>query len=157
MDFYSIGHLPLSEDMTADDRATFLEHFQGPFLRLCLQRILQRNSHELNFDLKRVSSDFYQEQIVQMFHELTDGSDELNQNLLLRQLKTHLKKNKELPDKLYRQMVKEKLISPDQPMKIDNDKKKIALIIKESHVILNNDQDRQKQEQFVQLLDKADM
>ena len=157
IDFYSIAHLPLSEEMTADDRASFLEHFKGPFLRLCLQKILHRIAHDPNFDLQRVSHDFYQAQVVQMFEELTDGSDALNQNLLLHQIKTQLKKNKELPDKLFRQMVKDKLISTDQQIKIDSDKKKIALIIQESHVILNNDQDRQKQEQLVELLDKADM
>lgn len=157
MDFYSLAHLSVPEDMTADDRAAFLEQFKGPLLRLCLTRILNQITHDPSFDVSRLSTQFYQEQILRIFHELNHGSDQFNQQFLLQQLKSQLKRNKELPDKLYRQMIKEKMISPDQQMKIDTDKKKIALIVKESNVILNNDQDPQKQEQLIELLDKSNM
>jgi len=157
VDLYSIAHIPLSEETTKDECSTFLEHLKAPFIRICIQRILNLINQENMIDLDRVSNKFYNERIIDLFNELIHGSDEFNKNLLFHKIKEQLKKNKQLPDKLYRQMLKEKLIQIDTKIKIDTDKKKVSMIIDEINRFLINKQDRIKQEQLIELFGRINM
>lgn len=153
---YSIIHMPLGEKASKDDCSVFLEHLKAPFIRICLQRILNI-IEENTIDLNKVSNQFYNECIIDLLGELIRGSEEFNRNLVFHQVKEKLKKNKELSDKLYRQMLKEKLINIDMKIKIDTEKKKVTMIINEINRILMNKEDRIKKIQLVDLFDKIDM
>jgi hemerythrin superfamily protein len=157
MNQYSIVHQTLPEVLTSDARTSFLEQVQSPFVRLCMQRVLSRIQEESTWDLNRVSKQFYAEQVLDMFHDLMRGSDEFNRHFLVHQMKEQLKKNKELPEKLYRQMVKEKWLRTDPKTKQDTEKKKIIAIVHSTNDILKDNEDRQKQEQLVGLLAKDDV
>ncbi len=157
VDLYSIAHIPLAEEATKNECSDFLEHLQAPFIRICIQRILNLINQENTIDLDKVSNKFYNERIIHLFNELIYGSDEFNRNLLFHQIKELLKKNKELPDKLYRQMLKEKLIQIDTKVKIDTDKKKVSMINDGINRILSNENDRIKQEQLMELFNRIDM
>ncbi|CAF1131963.1 unnamed protein product [Rotaria sordida] len=137
-DLYSIIHINLTEKATIDECSTFLEHLKAPFIRICIQRILDLIKQDNTINLDKVSNKFYNERIIDLINELIYGSDEFNRNLFIHQIKKHLKKNKELPDKLYRQMLKEKFIHIDTKIKIDTDKKKVSTIINEINRILIN-------------------
>jgi hypothetical protein len=154
VDLYSIAHILLSDTATQDECSTFLEHLKGPFIRRCIGRILNSINQENTIDLNRVSSKFYNQRIIELFNELIHGSEELNRNLLFQQIQEQLKKNKELPDKLYRQMLKEKLMQIDTKVKIDTNKKKMSMIIDGIDRILSNGKDRIKQEQLMELFDR---
>ncbi|CAF2849900.1 unnamed protein product [Rotaria sp. Silwood2] len=156
-DLYSIVHINLAEEANNDECLTFLEHLKAPFIRICIQRILNLIKQDNTINLTKVSNKFYNERIIDLLNELIYGSDEFNRNLFFHQIKKYLKKNKDLPDKLYRQMLKEKLIHIDTKIKIDTDKKKISTIINEINQILINVDDRIKQEQLVDLFDRIDM
>jgi hypothetical protein len=153
---YSMTSLPPLENATKDECSIYLEHFKGPFIRICIQRILnliQENPIHLN----KVSNQFYNERIIDLLNELIHGSEELNGKLLFHQVKEQLKKNKDLSDKLYRQMLKEKFIHMDTKIKIDTEKKKISMIINEVNRIINNKDDRIKKIQLMELFDRIDM
>ncbi|CAF0878189.1 unnamed protein product [Rotaria sordida] len=137
-DLYSIIHINLTEKATIDECSTFLEHLKAPFIRICIQRILDLIKQDNTINLDKVSNKFYNERIIDLINELIYGSDEFNRNLFIHQIKKHLKKNKELPDKLYRQMLREKFIHIDTKIKIDTDKKKVSTIINEINQILIN-------------------
>ncbi|CAF3429043.1 unnamed protein product [Rotaria sp. Silwood1] len=156
-DLYSIVHINLGEEANIDEYSTFLEYLKAPFIRICIQRILNLIKQDNTINLDKVSNKFYNERIIDLLNELIYGSDEFNRNLFFQQIKKYLKKNKELPDKLYRQMLKEKFIHIDAKIKIDTDKKKISTIINEINQILINVEDRIKQEQLVDLFDRIDM
>ena len=156
-DLYSIARIPLTENATKDECLTFLEHLKAPFIRVCMQRILNLINQENSTPLDEVSKEFYNEMILKLLDELIHGSDKLNRNSLSRQIKEQLKKNKELPDKLYRQMLKDKLIQIDPKVKIDTDKKKVSIIINGINRILNNEEELIKQKQLVELFDRIDM
>lgn len=156
-DLYSIVHINLPKEATNDTYSAFLEHLKSPFIRRCMQRILYLINHDNTIDLNKVSSKFYNERIVELFNQLIYGSDELNRRLIFQEIKKQLKKTKDLPDKLYRQMLKEKMISIDTKTKIDTDKKKISKIIHEINQIFNNTKDRLKQQKIIELFDKLDM
>ncbi|CAF3986630.1 unnamed protein product [Rotaria sordida] len=156
-DLYSIIHINLTEKATIDECSTFLEHLKAPFIRICIQRILDLIKQDNTINLDKVSNKFYNERIIDLINELIYGSDEFNRNLFIHQIKKHLKKNKELPDKLYRQMLKEKFIHIDTKIKIDTDKKKVSTIINEINQILINVEDRIKQEHLVDLFDRIDV
>lgn len=153
---YSITHLSLSENETNEENSMFLEHLKSPMIRICLQRILNSVNNK-SIDLTQVSNQFYNQYVSDLLHELLHGSDELNQNLFFQQIKEQLKKNKDLSDRIYRQMVKEKLITIDTKVKIDTDKKKLTMITNHVNKILNNKEDRAKQSQLVEVLNKTDM
>ena len=106
---YSITRMPLIDEATKDECSIFLEHLKAPFIRICIQRILNLIK-ENTIDLNKISNQFYNERVIDLLGELIHGSEEFNQSLVFHQVKEQLKKNKELPDKLYRQMLKEKLI-----------------------------------------------
>jgi hypothetical protein len=156
-DLYSIAHISLAEGATKDEYSTFLEHLKAPFIRICMQRIFSLINQENLINLDKVSNKFYNERIIDLLNELIHGSNEFNRNLLFRQIKEQLKKNKELPDKLYRQMLKDKLIHIDTKVKVDTDKKKFSMIINEINRILDNEEEPMKQEQLVKLFDRIDM
>ncbi|CAF0850652.1 unnamed protein product [Rotaria sordida] len=156
-DLYSIIHINLTEKATIDECSTFLEHLKAPFIRICIQRILDLIKQDNTINLDKVSNKFYNERIIDLINELIYGSDEFNRNLFIHQIKKHLKKNKELPDKLYRQMLREKFIHIDTKIKIDTDKKKVSTIINEINQILINVEDRIKQEHLVDLFDRIDV
>jgi len=157
VDLYSIAHIYLSEEAAKNECSTFLEHLKAPFIGICIQRILNLTNQENAIELDKVSNKFYKECITDLFNELIHGSDEFNRNLLIRQTKEQLKKNKELTDKLYRQMLKEKLIQIDTKVKIDTDKKKVSMINDGINRILSNENDRIKQEQLMELFNRIDM
>jgi hypothetical protein len=157
VEVYSIAHIPLSEEATKDECSIFLEHLKGPFVRQCIQRILNSINQKNSIDLNKVSNRFYNERIVDLINELIHGSNELNQNLLFHQIKKQLKKNKDLPDKLYRQMLKGKSIQIDTKMKIDTDKKKITLINDGINRIFNDEKEQNKQKELIELFDRIDM
>ncbi|CAF5220374.1 unnamed protein product, partial [Rotaria magnacalcarata] len=144
-------------EATNDECSAFLENLKTPLIRRCIQRILTLINQDKTIDLDKVSSKFYNERIIDLLNDLFHGSDELNRNLVFHQIKKELKKNKELPDKLYRQMLKEKLIPIDTRTKIDTDKKKVSIIIHETNQIFNNIDDRLKQEQLVDFFDRLDI
>ena len=154
---YSIAPISVPDDATSEQRSTFLEHLKAPLLGKCIQRILNAVYREHAIDLNKVSSQFYQQQIRDLFDELLHGSDQFNGTLLVHQIKERLKKTKDLPDKLYRQMFKEKLISIDAKTKIDTDKKKVAVVNEAIHRILNNEKDLQQQKQLIELFERADV
>ncbi|CAF4864658.1 unnamed protein product, partial [Rotaria socialis] len=156
-DLYSIVRVNLPAEATNDECSAFLDNLKAPLIRRCIQRILTLTNQDKTIDLDKVSSKFYNERIIDLLNDLIHGSDELNRNLILYQIKKELKKNKELPDKLYRQMLKEKLIPIETKTKIDTDKKKISIIIHETNQIFNNIDDRLKQEQFVDFFDQLDI
>ncbi|CAM4763528.1 unnamed protein product [Rotaria magnacalcarata] len=156
-DLYSIVRVNLSAEATNDECSAFLENLKTPLIRRCIQRILTLINQDKTIDLDKVSSKFYNERIIDLLNDLFHGSDELNRNLVFHQIKKELKKNKELPDKLYRQMLKEKLIPIDTRTKIDTDKKKVSIIIHETNQIFNNIDDRLKQEQLVDFFDRLDI
>lgn len=157
VELYSIAHIPLSEKATKVEYSTFLEQLKTPFLRLCTQRIINLLNQDNTIDLDKVSSKFYHERIIDLFNELIHGSDEFNQDFVFHQIKEQLRKTKDLPDKLYRQMLKEKLILLDTKSKIDTDKKKISMIIDGINRILMNEKDRRKQEQLIDLFDRVNV
>jgi hypothetical protein len=157
VEIYSIAHIHLSEEATKDECSTFLEHLKGPFVRKCIQRILNSINQENPIDLNKISNRFYNERIVDLINELIHGSDELNQNLLFHQIKEKLKKTKDLPDKLYRQMLKGKFIQIDTKMKIDTDKKKVTSINDGINRIFNNEKEQIKQKELIELFDRMDM
>ncbi|CAF5040025.1 unnamed protein product, partial [Rotaria magnacalcarata] len=156
-DLYSIVRVNLSAEATNDECSAFLENLKTPLIRRCIQRILTLINQDKTIDLDKVSSKFYNERIIDLLNDLFHGSDEFNRNLVFHQIKKELKKNKELPDKLYRQMLKEKLIPIDTRTKIDTDKKKVSIIIHETNQIFNNIDDRLKQEQLVDFFDRLDI
>ena len=157
MNLYSLVHQSLPEAVTGDTRTSFLEQVQSPIVRLCMQRVLSRIQEESTLDLNRVSKQFYNEQVLDMLHDLMQGSDEFNRQFLVHQMKEQLKKNKELPEKLYRQMLKEKWLLTDPKTKKDTEKTKITAIVHSTNGILNDNEDRKKQEQLVDLLAKDDV
>jgi hypothetical protein len=157
VDLYSIAHIPLAKEATKDECSTFLEHLKAPFIRICMQRIISLMNQENTNHLDKVSNKFYNERIIDLLNELIHGSDEFNQNVLFHQIKEQLKKTKDLPDKLYRQMLKDKLIQIDIKVKIDTDKKKVSMIINEIKRILDNKEEYVKQGQLVELFDRIDM
>lgn len=157
VNLYSIAQLSLPEVATMVEYSTFLEQLKHPFLRLCTQRILNLINEDKMIDLDKVSNKFYNERIIDLFNELIHGSEDFNQNLLFHQVKEQLMKNKQLPDKLYRQMLKEKLIQIDTKVKVDTDKKKLSMIIDGINRILMREKDRIKQEQLIDLFDRTDM
>ena len=157
MNLYSMVHPPLPEEFTSDVRTSFLDQVQGPFVRLCMQRILSRINEEATLDLSRVSKEFYNEQVLDMLHDLLQGSDEFNQSFLVHQMKEQLRKTKDLTEKLYRQMLKEKWLLSDPKTKQDTEKKKMTAIVHGTKAILNDNEDRKKQEQLVELLAKGDV
>lgn len=152
---YSIAPISLAEDATIEQCSTFLEHLKAPLIGKCIQRIFNAVYREHTIDLTRISSQFYQQQIRDLFDELIHGSDQLNGTLLVHQIKEQLKKTKDLPDKLYRQMFKEKLLSIDAKTKIDTDKKKVTVVNEAINRILNNEKDQQKQ--LIALFDRLDV
>jgi hypothetical protein len=157
VELYSIAHIPHSAEATKDECSTYLEHLKGPFVRQCIQRILNSMDQENPIDLNKVSNRFYNECIVDLINELIGGSDELNKNLLFHQIKKQLTKTKDLPDKLYRQMLKGKSIQIDAKMKIDTDKKKMALINDGINRIFNDKKEQNKQKELIELFDRINM
>ena len=153
---YSITRLSLPENITTEQCSTFIEHLKNTIIRICLQRILN-SVNKKSIDLSHVSNEFYNQYINDLLNELLHGSDELNQNLFFQQVNQQLKKNKDLSDRIYRQMVKEKLIILDTKIKIDTNKKKLYVITNNINKILNNKDDRAKQSQLIEALNKTDM
>lgn len=153
---YSITRVSLPENLTKDECLTYLEQMKSPVIRICLQRILN-SVQDKSIDLAKVSNQFYNQYLLDLFDELLQGSDELNEHLILEQVKEQLKKNKDLTDKIYRQMVKEKLITIDNKVKLDTEKKKLSLITNDIKKILNNKEDRTKASQLIDVLNKTDL
>ncbi|UJR27919.1 hypothetical protein I4U23_009179 [Adineta vaga] len=153
---YLKTHLSLPENVTKEQSLMLLEHLKLPIIRICLQRILN-SVHGKSVDLTKVSNEFYKQTMADLLHELLHGSDEFNQSLLFQQVKEQLKKNKDLSDRIYRQMIKEKLITIDTKIKIDTDKKKLTMITNHVNKILNNKEDRAKQSQLVEILNKTEI
>lgn len=154
---YSIASIALSEEATNEECSTFLEQLKAPLIGKCIQRILHAVYDEKTVDLNKISHEFYQQEIRHLLDELINGSDQLNSDLLVQQVKERLKKTKDLPDKLYRQMFKEKFISIDIKTKIDTDKKKAAVITDAINRILNKDKDTKQQKQLIELFEKIDV
>ena len=153
---YSIALISLPEEATNEQCSTFLEQLKAPLIGKCIQRILHAVYHENTVDLSKVSYKFYQQEIRHLLDELIHGSDQLNSDLLVQQVKERLKKTKELPDKLYRQMLKDKFIAIDTKTKIDTDKKKVAVITDAINRILNKDKDAKQQKQLMELFERVD-
>ncbi|CAF1322126.1 unnamed protein product [Adineta steineri] len=153
---YSIVDISLSDKATKDEYSIFLEQLKSPFIRICIQRILN-SVNENTIDLSKVSNEFYKQYINDLLHELIYGSEEFNRNLLFHQVQEQLKKNKDLVDKIYRQMLKEKLINIDTKIKIDTDKKKVSIISNDINRILNNKEDRAQQSKLIELFNKIDV
>ena len=153
---YSITRISLPESLTKDECSTYLEQVKLPVIRICLQRILNSVQGK-SIDLSKVSNQFYKQYLFDLFDELLHGSDGFNKHLILEQVKEQLKKNKDLTDKIYRQMAKEKLITIDNKMKLDKKRKKLSLITNDIKKILNSKEDRAKTSQLVEMLNKTDL
>lgn len=156
-DLYSIVHIQLNEESTPDQYSDFLEHLKAPFIRICSERIFNLITHDSTINLNDVSGKFYNQRVADLLNELIHGSDEMNRNLILQKIKKQINKDKGLLDKIYRQMLKEKLIPIDTKSKNETEKKKVSKIMHEINQILTNADDRIKQEQSVALLERMDM
>jgi hypothetical protein len=157
VDLYSVIHSPLSDRLDDQHRTTFLAHVKAPFLRLCLQRILKYFEQQIDFDAQTISDQFFQQHIIDMIQELIGGSERLNQTAFLHQLKLQLKKNKDLPERVYRQMVKDKLIALEPAVRKEKKGGKVRKILQRTKEILNNDGDRVGQHQLVHMMSNAAM
>lgn len=153
---YSLVALPLPENGTQDDYSTFVEQLKAPVLRVCLQRILNE-VQEHGTNLKTTPSQFYNQCVRNLLDELRQGSEEFNRSALFRQMNEKLKKNKDMIDRVYRQMLKEKLISVDAKVKTDTEKKKLAVIINVTEKLFDSSADRTKQAAAIAALEKNNM
>ena len=154
MDLYSVARLTFTEGTTSD---SFLDQLKGPIVRRCIQRILDQLERNPTLDLNGLSSPFYQQHIVDLIDELIHGSHDFNRKVVLRDMRAQLRRNKDLPEKIYRQMVKEKFIAPDSKVAKGTASKKIALIANVTHEILNNGNERSRQGALLELLNRTDV
>ena len=157
MELYSVARVPVTKGMISDERDSVLEQLKGPIVRRCIQRILEQLERNTTMDLNSLPSQFYQQQILGLIDELIHGSDDFNRKVVLRDMREQLRGKKDLPEKLYRQMVKEKFVAPDLKTAKDTPSKKVALMVNVTHEILNNGNERSKQGTVMELLNRMDV
>jgi hypothetical protein len=156
-EMFTTIHVPFADNKMTDARTTFIEQCQQPFVRLCLQHILHYVEQHITFDINRISNEFYHQHVARLLHELIHGSDSFHRRYLIHQIREQCNQKKDLPDRLYRMMAKEKLLSIEQESKHNTDKKKISIILNCMQTILTADDDRMRQMQLIDVFNKTDM
>jgi len=150
INLYSIAKIPLSEQPTSEECTEFLERLKLPFVRMCIKRSLETITN-------MPTHDFYRECIENLLNELIHGSDEFNRSFLNNLTREQVKQSKELSEKIYRLMLKEKLIQLDGKTKIDTNKKKTSIVIDGINRILSQENDPIKQNQLIGIFERVDL
>ncbi|CAF1305963.1 unnamed protein product, partial [Didymodactylos carnosus] len=153
-ELYNIMKTILNDDATKEQMNEYLDNFKAFFLNEAFKNVIQQTLVD-DIDLTTVKGTFYNDHVRQLLNNIMRGTDYFNRKLVLRKTKHQLKRNKELPDKLFRQFIRNKYIRQDPKSKIDTNKKKTNAILSALQVLIT--ENKTITEELVNLLSKAEV